>query len=132
MSTNQKNKLIGLSLFVGLVVIPWLLVVFYVFVLAHPRFTSTSDVVVKQISDTEVNTGTGISALLGINDTSVEDANYLTEYILSNDMVKNLDTTFNFREAYYVDGSDPIYEIDPDASQEDLLEYFKKSTHRLE
>jgi capsular polysaccharide transport system permease protein len=68
----------------------------------------------------------GLTALLGVNSTSKEDATYLTEYILSNDMVKRLDARFKFREAYYVDGSDPIYELAPDATQEELLEYFKK------
>ncbi|GAA0800100.1 capsule polysaccharide export inner-membrane protein KpsE [Psychrobacter piscatorii] len=97
--------------------------------LAHPRFVSTADVVVKQVSDSSVPSGGGLSALLGVNSTSKEDATYLTEYILSNDMVKRLDNKFKFREAYYVDGSDPIYEIDPDATQEDLLEYFKKRVH---
>ncbi|MEH6768715.1 MAG: capsule biosynthesis protein, partial [Psychrobacter sp.] len=97
--------------------------------IAHPRFVSTADVVVKQVSESSVPSGGGISALLGVNSTSKEDATYLTEYILSNDMVKRLDSKFKFREAYYVDGSDPIYEIDPDATQEDLLEYFKKRVH---
>ncbi|MGM8900084.1 capsule biosynthesis protein, partial [Psychrobacter sp. 1Y4] len=128
-STKQKSKIINFSLFIGLVILPWLLVIYYVMTLAHPRFVSTADVVVKQVSDSSVPSGGGLSALLGVNSTSKEDATYLTEYILSNDMVKRLDNKFKFREAYYVDGSDPIYEIDPDATQEDLLEYFKKRVH---
>ncbi|WP_413500810.1 capsule biosynthesis protein [Psychrobacter maritimus] len=97
--------------------------------IAHPRFISTADVVVKQVSDTSVPSGGGLSALLGVNSTSKEDATYLTEYILSNDMVKRLDNKFKFREAYHVDGSDPLNEIAPDATQEELLEYFKKRVH---
>lgn len=128
-STKQKSKIINFSLFIGLVILPWVLVIFYVMTLAHPRFISTADVVVKQVSDTSVPTGGGLSALLGVNSTSKEDATYLTEYILSNDMVKRLDSKFKFREAYYVDGSDPIYEISPDATQEELLAYFKKRVH---
>lgn len=129
MSTKRKNKIINFSLFIGLVILPWVLVIYYVMTLAHPRFVSTADVVVKQVSDSGVPTGGGLSALLGVNSTSKEDATYLTQYILSNDMVKRLDDKFKFRDAYYVDGSDPIYEIDPDATQEDLLEYFKKRVH---
>lgn len=126
MSTKRKNKIINYSLLIGLVILPWVLIIFYVMVLAHPRYTSTSDVVVKQVSEASVPAAGGLSALLGVNNTSKEDATYLTEYILSNDMVKKLDGRFKFREAYYVDGSDPIYELAPDATQEELLEYFKK------
>ncbi|MBH0085079.1 capsule biosynthesis protein [Psychrobacter sp. SCQQ22] len=128
-STKQKSKVISFSLFTGLVIIPWVLVIFYVITLAHPRFISTADVVVKQVSDTTTASGGGLSALLGVNSTSKEDATYLTEYILSNDMVKRLDKKFKFREAYHIDGSDPINELKPDATQEELLEYFKKRVH---
>lgn len=134
MSTKQKNKsntptrlrIRKAALFVCVVLIPWLLVVLYVLVMAHPRYVSTSDVVVKQVGDTSIPSSGGLTALLGVNSTSKEDANYLTEFILSNDMIKRLDGRFKFREAYYVDGSDPVYEITPDASQEELLDYFKK------
>ena len=126
MSTKRKNKIINFSLFIGLVIIPWLLVVFYVMTLAHPRYVTTSDVVVKQVSEASVPSTGGLGALLGVSNTSVEDANYLTEFILSNDMIKQLDQKFQFRSAYYVDGKDPLYEIAPDATQEELLEYFKK------
>ena len=128
-STKQKSKVVSFSLFIGLVLIPWVLVIFYVMTFAHPRFTSTANVVVKQVSESSVSSTGGISALLGVNNTSKEDATYLTEYILSNDMVKRLDKKFKFREAYHVDGSDPINEIKPDATQEELLEYFKKRVH---
>ncbi|WP_227685630.1 capsule biosynthesis protein [Psychrobacter sp. NZS113] len=129
MSTKQKNNIISFSLFIGLVIIPWVLVTFYVMTVAHPRFTSTANVVVKQVSESSVSSTGGISALLGVNSTSKEDATYLTEYILSNDMVKRLDKKFKFREAYHVDGSDPINELKPDATQEELLKYFKKRVH---
>lgn len=89
-STKQKSKIIDFSLFIGLVILPWVLVIFYVMTLANPRFISTAEVVVKQVSDTTVPTGGGLSALLGINSTSKEDATYLTEYILSNDMISGL------------------------------------------
>ncbi|WP_434352646.1 capsule biosynthesis protein [Psychrobacter sp. HD31] len=97
--------------------------------IAQPRYTSTSEVVVKQVSDTQVSPNGGFAALLGVNNTSSEDANYLTQFILSNDMVKRLDTKFDFHNAYYINGKDFIYELSEDASQEELLEYFKKRVH---
>lgn len=130
MSIKPKNKkIISFSIFIGLVIIPWVFIIVYVLMMAHPRYVSTSNVVVKQVSEAQVPMGTGIAALLGANNTSVEDANYLTEFILSNDIVKKLDSRFHFRETYFIDGSDPIYEIDPNATQEELLEYFKSRVH---
>ncbi len=118
-------KFKSLALFICLVIIPWEFIIFYTMVIAQPRYVSTSNVVIKQVSEANVSSGSGISALLGVNNTSSEDARYLTNYILSNDMVKKLDKKLNLREAYYLEGSDFIYELPKDATQEELLEYFK-------
>ncbi len=123
---NFISKFQRIALFIFLVIIPWEAIIFYTTVIAKPRYVSTSDVVIKQVSEANVSTGSGISALLGVNNTSSEDARYLTNYILSNDMVKNLDKKLHFKEAYYLDGSDFIYELPKDASQEELLDYFKE------
>ena len=131
MSVSLKNKHVlnrvkqGL-LFLLLVIVPWLLIVFYTLTMAHPRYTSEAQVVVKQTTDNNVASGTGLVALLGGVSTSVEDSNYLTQYILSLDMVKRLDPQFKFKQNYYIDGSDPVNELDPDATQEEVFEYFKK------
>ncbi len=125
MSTKLKNKLIQLAIFFGLVIIPWGGIITYTLDIAQPRYTSTSEVVVKQIGETSA-TGTGLVALLGANSTSVEDANYLTNYILSQDMLKTLDKKFNFRKAFRPTGKDPIYELKENPTQEELLEYFRK------
>lgn len=122
---KKFKKFKNILLFLFLVLVPWLLIIYYVTNIAHPRYISTADVVVKQVSDTTPTSATGITALLGVDSTSAEDARYLKEYILSNDMVKKLDTSFKFKEAYHVDGTDFIYELPEDATQEDLLEYFK-------
>ncbi len=119
-------KFKSLALFICLVIIPWEIIIFYTLVIAQPRYVSTSDVVIKQVSEANVSTGSGISALLGVNNTSSEDARYLTNYILSNDMVKKLDKKLNLREAYNLDGSDFIYELPKNATQEELLDYFKE------
>ena len=130
MSVSLKNKHVlnrvkqGL-LFLLLVIVPWLLIVFYTLTMAHPRYTSEAQVVVKQTTDNNMASGTGLVALLGGVSTSVEDSNYLTQYILSLDMVKRLDPQFKFKQNYYIDGSDPVNELDPDATQEEVFEYFK-------
>lgn len=121
---NKRNRS-AIILFILVVILPWIAISAYTLVLAHPRYVSTSDVVIKQVSEQGVS-ATGISSLLGINNTNREDALYLTKYILSNDMIDKLDAEFKFREAYHVNGADFINEIPSDATQEELREYFKE------
>ncbi|MDO5650805.1 MAG: capsule biosynthesis protein [Moraxella sp.] len=127
MSTTAKNKRkrIGIALFIGVVLVPWFLTIGYMLAIAKPRYVSESGVVVKQVSEQTASVG-GITALLGVNNTSREDALYLMQYILSDDMINTLDSQFNFRKNYYINGADFIGEIDPNATQEELREYFKK------
>ncbi|ELA09343.1 capsule polysaccharide export inner-membrane protein KpsE [Moraxella macacae 0408225] len=125
----NKKKLKQGFLFLVLVILPWLLVIFYTLAVAHPRYVSQSQVVVKQTNDNSMPTGTGLVALLGGVSTSVEDSNYLTSYILSNDMITKLDPTFKFRENFRLDGSDLLNELSENPTKEELLEYFQKRVH---
>jgi capsular polysaccharide transport system permease protein len=131
MSINPKNRLWfnrfkQVSLFLFLVVIPWVLILVYITTIAHPRYVSESQFVIKQTNDSGLSSGSGIVALLGGASTSVEDSTYLTNYVLSHDMVKRLDPQFKFRQNYRPNGSDPINELTANPTQEELLEYFKK------
>lgn len=134
MSAKQKTKFkLKLSkkvrqflLLLFLVIIPWEIITFYTAAIAKPRYVSEAKVVVKQTNDNSVGTGTGLVALLGGSSTSVEDSHYLTNYILSHDMIARLDKDFNFRENYRINGVDFINELQSEPTQEELLEYFKK------
>lgn len=121
---NKRNRS-NIILFILLVILPWIAISAYTLVLTHPRYVSTSDVVIKQVSEQGVS-ATGISSLLGVNNTNREDALYLTKYILSNDMIDVLDKEFQFRQAYHINGTDFINELPANATQEELREYFKK------
>lgn len=122
---SNKKRIKQIALFLVVVIIPWIATAIYTTNLANPRYVSTSSIVVKQTNDQRVASA-GFSALLGINNTNREDALYLTEYILSKDMIEILDAEFDFRTNYRVTGSDFIYEIPENATQEELHEYFKK------
>lgn len=132
MSAKQKirlkfsKKIRKFLLFLFLVIIPWEIITFYTIAIAKPRYVSESKIVVKQTNDNSVGTGSGLVALLGGSSTSVEDSHYLTNYILSNDMIKKLDKTFNFRNHYHTNGTDFINELTAEPTQEELLEYFKR------
>lgn len=130
MSIKQKIKLSKkvrqFLLLLFLVIIPWEIITFYTVAIAKPRYVSESKVVVKQTNDNSVGTGSGLIAMLGGVSTSVEDSHYLTNYILSNDMLKKLDVEFKFRENYRVNGVDFFNELKSEPTQEELLAYFKK------
>ena len=98
MSIKLKNKRIDQWLFVILVIAPWIAIICYMLMFAAPRYVSTSNVVVKQVSEQGVS-ATGISALLGVNNTNRDDAVYLTEFILSTDLVNKLDQPLIFAKA---------------------------------
>lgn len=127
MSTKPKNKQKRLRfvLFIVFVLLPWLLTIGYVYQIAKPRYVSSASVVVKQVNSEQVSAG-GISALLGINATSKEDAVFLTQFIQSDDMINKLDGSFDFRRHYHTGSGDIINELPKDATQEELREYFKK------
>lgn len=125
MSIKLRNKRINQLLFLVLVIIPWIAIIVYMMSFASPRYVSTSNVVIKQMSEQNVSSS-GISALLGVNNTNRDDAVYLTEYILSNDMIAKLDERFDFRKNFRGTGSDFINELKEDATQEELNNYFKK------
>lgn len=118
MSTKQKNKQkrTRIILFVLIVLLPWLLVIGYTLTIAKPRYVSVANVVIKQIGQDSVNAG-GLSALFGGVSTSREDALYLTNYILSKDLINKLDAQFDFQKNWRPDGSDFIYELPADATK---------------
>lgn len=127
MSTKPKNKQKRLRrvLFCAIVLVPWLIITGYTLMVAKPRYVSSSSVVIKQVSEQGVSTG-GISALLGVNNTSKEDAIYLTEYILSDDMINRLNTKLDFVKHYHLGTGDFINELPAEPNAEELRRYFKK------
>lgn len=125
MSKKNKYKSRRWLLFFGLVLLPWFVVIGYVTTIAKPRYVSSSSVIVKQINDGQIS-GTGLTALLGVNSTSKEDAVFLTEFILSKDMLNTLNEEFNFRKHYHTGGRDFLNELPEQATNEELMAYFKK------
>lgn len=113
-------------LLILVVIIPWLIILYYMQFKAQDRFTSTSDVVVKQVSDVATPSTGGLGALLGTNNVSSEDARYLKEYILSLDMIQKLDPKFKFKTSFQGNGKDPIYSLSEDSSQEELIRFYRK------
>ena len=107
------------------VLIPVLIIIFYLFAFAKDRYESSSTLLVKQVADTPVADTAGLGALLGVPNTSREDSQILKEYIGSRDMIEQLDQTLHLRQEFS-SVRDPIFALPKDASVEDLVEYFNK------
>lgn len=114
------------ALFIFIVILPWLIISLYVLVLAHPRYISSAEVVVKQVGETNIGSTSGLGAILGVNSVSKEDAHYLTNYILSLDMVNYLDHKVALKKAYQADGFDPFFTLPAEVTQEELLAFYQK------
>lgn len=121
------NKRLAIS-YIGVVIVPILLIIFYLFFFAKERYLSQSTLLVKQVGDvSNVDAMNGLSALFGVSNTSGEDAHILSSYITSRNMVEALDKKLNLRKAFVVKG-DPLFSLNSDASIEDLVDYYN---HRV-
>lgn len=116
----NKRLVIAYSCFV---LLPLLIVICYLGFFAKDRYSSSSVLLVKQVGETTVSDSSGLGALLGVADTSSEDANILKKYITSRDMVEKLDKELNLRQNFKV-SKDPLFSLAEDAPIEDVVKYF--------
>lgn len=124
MQSLKNNRIF---LIYGLVVLlPLIIIAIYLYTAAQDRYISSSTIVVKQVGQVGIEQSTGLGALLGVNNTSGEDAQFLKAYMQSPDMVYALDKRMNLRHAFAGNGADPVFQLSQDASKEELVKYFNK------
>ncbi|AFK64281.1 MPA2 family protein involved in capsular polysaccharide export [Advenella kashmirensis WT001] len=124
-NSSPKNRF----LFIGIVLIPFVVAIIYYTVFATNRYVSTAQVAVRQTdnANSAISNAPGLALLLGAtNPTSREETLFLREYIVSNDMLNVLKKEVNWMEHYASIYTDPFYWLDKDARQEDALSYFRK------
>jgi len=126
MSDSRSRRYWRLALW--MIVVPMAAAAIYFFLLASPRYVSTSQVVVRQAgSNVSAQQMPGLSLLLGgINPASREETIYLREFINSLDMLQVLEEKLNWRAHYSSQWNDPLYWISKDAPLEDLLKYYRR------
>lgn len=108
------------------VIFPIVVITTYLLVFAQKRYAVDSTLVVKQVGEVNRNVSTGIGALLGVSNSSAEDAYFLQSFVESRDLIEKLDTKLNLREEFYGSGLDPVFNLSVNATKEDFLEHFKK------
>ena len=120
----KKNQRLWIA-YICCVILPVLIIIFYLSFFAKDRYESSSTILVKQVADTKVTDSSGLGSLLGVSNTSREDSQILKEYIASRDMIERLDKSLDLRKEFS-SVSDPVFALPKDASIEELVEYFHK------
>jgi capsular polysaccharide transport system permease protein len=117
----RKHRLAWLT--IGL---PMLLAAVYYSVLASDRYVSTTVLTVRR-SGHEASSVNGLAMLLpGAAAMSQEDTRYLREYLHSQGLLLRLDAELKLRQHYESARTDLLHRLWPDASQEELLAYWRR------
>lgn len=105
---------------------PMLLAGVYYSVLASDRFVSTTVLTVRRAGH-EASSVNGLAMLLpGAAAMSQEDTRYLREYLHSQGLLLRLDAELKIRQHYESAHTDLVHRLWPGASQEQLLEYWRR------
>ncbi|HBP29648.1 MAG TPA: ABC transporter permease [Advenella kashmirensis] len=122
--SSLKNRL----LFLGLVLVPFVVVIVYYSLFAANRYVSTAEVAVRQTENTNpAANAPGLALLLGAtNPISREETLYLRQYILSAGMLDVLQKELDWNTHYSSIYSDPFYWLSSTASIADKLEFYQK------
>lgn len=119
------------NLQLGLIALPMLLAGLYYGLLAADRYVSESVVTVRQASQSASGIPGAALLLAGITPPSREDTLYLKQYVHSLDLLHLLDQQLKLREHYASETTDLLFRLDPDASQEDFLDYYRSRVEVL-
>lgn len=113
------------NLRLALVAAPLLLAALYLFALASDRYVSESIVAVRQ-NGAEGAAGFNMTSLLGVSmPASLDDEKMLEAYILSSDILLELDRKLGLYEAFSAPRVDFIFRLSPRATQERFLDYYR-------
>ena len=112
--------------FVALVVLPFVLVTFYLYVFAQDQFASSTGFTVRSEETTSATEIVGgLSAFIGGSNSSNGDVLYA--YIQSQQIVERIQDQMNIRAHYSQHWTtDPVFSIWPDATIEDLVWFWDR------
>lgn len=123
-NSSPKNRL----LFIGIVLIPFVIAVIYYAAFATNRYVSTAEIAVRQTDNANpAAEAPGLALLLGaVNPTSREETLYLRQFITSADMLSILQKELDWNAHYTSVYSDPLYWLSQEASVEDKLAFYQR------
>lgn len=100
----------------------------YFYGIGRPRYPSEANVVIRKAEDSSQAITEGALGLLlgGNNQSSTEDAKFLTIFLSSPQMQEVVEKQLDFRHLYRKQGLDFYAGLADDASQEDALAFYQK------
>jgi len=124
-STPQRSAL--LRAFLLMVGLPTLVASIYFGLIASDIYISETRYAIRS-TDRAAPTDllSGVLATTGISSKSSEDSEIVKDYILSRDMLKELENRIGLRAHYGSDAVDWVSRLPADATDEDFLEYYRK------
>lgn len=128
MSSVAKRPLWAQPLFFLTVMIPMVLAVVYYAVFALDRYTSHTELVVRQPgSSAGAGAMAGLAMLVGgTNPTSREETLFLQAYMTSVDMLNLLEKEINWSAHYKDQLRDPLFWLADDSPTEDVLKFYQR------
>ncbi|GFE65074.1 capsule biosynthesis protein [Litoreibacter roseus] len=106
------------------VMLPTIIAGYYYYAIATPMYATKSEFIIQQ---SEASGGSGFGGLLsGTGLATSQDSITVQGYLQSRDAMLRLDEDAGFREHFSQDGLDPLTQLAPDASNEDLYKAYAK------
>ncbi len=126
-AAQMRERHLGVLLSLGLMVfLPLMVVGWYMSTRAVDQYASTAGFTVRSEEGVTGAVLSGIAASLSGGSTQT-DTDILYEFIQSQSLVNSIDDKFDLRALYSVyRDKDPIFSLDPEATAEDLLEYWSR------
>jgi capsular polysaccharide transport system permease protein len=123
MRRTRRRRFFGrLALIVG---IPTLLMAFYVFLWATPRYVSEFEITYQNYQNTQTLSSGLVQSLLGSGSSNSDPGSILYEYARSGTLLKKLDAQLNLRKYYSSSHVDYPARLRADASDEAFLNYYR-------
>lgn len=127
---RRRGKGIALR-FLLFVVLPFAAVALYLFAFASERYLTQAQFTVRDSMTQAESAGFDLGGLLGRFGGGRQDEYLLRDYILSADLLQELDEALGLRAAWSDPAIDPFWRLPADASEEDFLDYYHGMTSVL-
>lgn len=114
--------------FVAVVLVPFALSAAYLYGIAAPQFHSETAFSIRS-EETSMAAAGILGAITQISSGTASDADVLYDTIRSQSMVEAIDEKLDLRAIYSIPQNDLLFALPPDASQEDLVEYWGRMVH---
>ena len=121
------DKPTAFKFFLWVVILPTLITAVYYGLIASDIYVSEAKYAVRTSEQGGISSGILASVIPGIGGESAgEDAAIVSDYILSHDMLNQLDKRLNLRRHYSSHSVDYLSRMSDDATQEEFLEYYRQ------